>query len=61
MFRTCLAFVLKNRPISEFMWLNDLDEKKAIKLGTMYRTENVLSNSFKLFLESFLQMQSGKI
>ena len=37
MFRTCLAFVLKNRPISEFMWLNDLDEKRAIKLGTMYR------------------------
>ena len=47
MFRTFLAFVLKNRPISEFMWLNDLDEKKAIKLGTMYRNREC----YKQFVE----------
>ena len=45
MFRTCHALVLKNRPISDFMWHNDLDEKKGLQLGTTYR------NSYKQFLK----------
>jgi hypothetical protein len=42
MFRNCHALVVKNRPLSDYEWIYQLDETKGIILGKTYRnTESV--------------------
>jgi hypothetical protein len=42
MFRNCHALVVKNRPLSDYEWMCELDETKGIILGKTYRnTESV--------------------
>jgi hypothetical protein len=44
MFRNCHALVVKNRPLSDYEWMCELDETKGIILGKTYRnTESVKS------------------
>ena len=57
MFRTCHALVLKNRPISDFMWHNDLDEKKGLHLGTTYRNRE----SSKEFVQAISETEFKKV
>ena len=44
MFRNCHALVVKNRPLSDYEWMCQLDETKGNILGKTYRnTESVKS------------------
>jgi hypothetical protein len=44
MFRNCHALVVKNRPLSDYEWMCELDETKGIILGKTYR--NTESHTF---------------
>lgn len=40
MIRSCHALVMHEIPITDFIWLCDLDERKGIELGSTYRTRD---------------------
>jgi hypothetical protein len=58
MFRNCHALVVKNRPLSDYEWMCQLDETKGIILGKTYRN----TGSVKSFIaaitipEHFIQL-----
>ena len=57
MFRNCHALVIKNRPISDFSWLCDLDDMKGLDLGLTYRN----TNAAKLFIKSIAELEFSKV
>ena len=57
MFRNCHALVIKNRPISDFNWLCDLDIMKGINLGETYCNTEVA----KIFIRSIAELELSEI
>jgi hypothetical protein len=53
MIRTCHALVMNNRPISDCLWLNYLDEKKGLDVGTENHVNSSLAQYQKLNLKEF--------
>ena len=43
MFRTCHALMMKNKPISDFVWHCELDTMKGLDLGSTYLIESLQS------------------
>ena len=44
MFRNCHAMVYHNRPLTDFVWMCNLDEIKEIQLGNTYRNTEAAKN-----------------
>ena len=61
MFRNCHALVIKNRPISDFDWLCDLDDMKGLNLGQTYRNNEAAKMFIKSIAELEFQRVSSKI
>lgn len=64
MFRSCHALMMNVRPITYFIWMCDLDERKGIELGNTYRTRDSVVEFVKCIAhavsESLLKCQQGK-
>lgn len=41
MFRNCHSIIMNNRPLTDYLWLCELDEIKGIDVGQTYR--NIMS------------------
>ena len=57
MFRNCHALIIKNRPLSDFGWLCELDEKKGLTLGSTYRN----TESAKKFIKAIADTEFSKV
>ena len=57
MFRTCHAMVKNNRPLSDFVWLYQLDEMKGMNVGQTYR--NV--TSAKMFINAIIEVEFNRV
>jgi hypothetical protein len=57
MFRTCHAMVKNNRPLSDFVWLCQLDEMKGMIVGQTYR--NV--TSAKMFINAIVEVEFNRV
>ena len=57
MFRTCHALMMKNRPITDFLWQCDLDEIKGLDIGKSYRNKEAA----RIFIESIAVTEFGKV
>lgn len=52
MIRSCHALVMHDRPITDFIWLCNLDERKGIELGSTYRTRDSAVESIKCIADA---------
>ena len=57
MFRNCHALVVKNRPLSDYEWMCQLDETKIIILGKTYRN----NESVKSFIAAIDDVEFLKV
>ncbi|XP_062618557.1 zinc finger protein 862-like [Saccostrea cucullata] len=51
-FRNIHALIKKNRPISDFVWLNELDEAKGIVHGVTYNNQNAATGFLECISDS---------
>ena len=61
MFRTCHAMIIKNRPISDFGWLCELDVMKGLDLGETYRNSEAAKGFIKAIAEHSFQEVSNQV
>lgn len=57
MFRNCHAIVMKNRPLSDYIWLCQLDEMKGLNLGQTYRNQETA----KVFINAIAEVEFQKV
>ena len=57
MFRNCHALVVKNRSLSDYEWMCQLDETKGIILGKTYRN----TGSVKSFIAAIADVEFLKV
>ncbi|VDI55336.1 Hypothetical predicted protein [Mytilus galloprovincialis] len=57
MFRNCHAIVMKNRPVSDYMWLCQLDDMKGLNLGQTYRNQETA----KVFINAIAEVEFQKV
>ena len=55
--RNVHAIVKHNRPISDFIWLNDLDKSKGFDYGQVYHNQSAATQ----LLESFANVERNKL
>jgi hypothetical protein len=58
-FRNIHALIKKNRPISDFMWLNELDEAKGFIHGGTYNNQNAATCFLECISETEMDQLSG--